>query len=223
MKFFGRFTRNIAGLYASFSLKFSNNFKKIQSGLSSFILKFAAKIPGVTKGEIFIRAYENGKLVPILGACKVNFRGQEAYKVTNIVTLSASTLLARLMKDPSEPAGGVTYFALGTGAPSWDKFSPPLPTDVQEALETEIERVSPTATKFIDPGSGLETIVATNIVDFDFDFSEAQAVGFLCEAGLFGGDATASLNSGTLITYKTFPVISKTASMQIAFTYRLTF
>ena len=63
----------------------------------------------------------------------------------------------------------------------------------------------------------------TNIIDFDFDFSESQAVGFLCEAGLFGGDATSAANTGNMVTFKTFPVISKTSTMTISFTYRLTF
>lgn len=209
MKFLSRIARKVAGFTASFKVKHSSKFQSI------------------AHGEIFAKVYDNGVLQETISLGKklvsVDPNTKKALVGSNIVVLTASTLLARLMKDPSEPAAGVSYFALGTGNPGWDLFNPPAPVDTQETLEAEIERVAPTSVTFIDPLSGLPSLVPTNIVDWDFDFSESQAVGFLCEAGLFGGDALATANSGSMITFKTFPVISKTSTMTISFTYRLTF
>lgn len=156
----------------------------------------------------------------------VTQRGQEPRKIvlgSNVVVDSASILLARLVKDSSEPAGGITYLALGTGGIGWDLLNPPAADPEQEGLETEIFRVTPSASRFIDSGSGLESLVPTNIVDFDFHIAEAEAVGALMELGLFGGDATITSGSGTPVTYKTFGVISKNSEMTLDFTYRLTF
>lgn len=211
MNFFSRISTKLAGFTAAFKVKHTSKFAK------------------VAQGEIFVKIHENGVLKETISIGR-NSVGidPETKKVllgSNIVVLDASTLLARLIKDPSEPAAGVAYFALGTGNPGWDKFNPPAPVDTQTTLEAEVAngRVSPSASTFIDPSTGLPSVTPTNIVDFDFDFSESQAVGFLCEAGLFGGDATSAANSGTMITFKTFPVISKTSTMTISFTYRLTF
>ena len=193
MKFFGNLGRRIGGFLSSFRLKYKSEFSKI------------------AEGEIFIKIRDNGELIESRSLGK------------NIVVLEASTLLARLMKDPSEPDAGVSYFALGTGDPAWDLLNPGLPVDTATTLIAEIGRVAPTSSTFIDPVSNLPTSDPTNIVDWDFDFDESQAVGPLMEAGLFGGDATLTADSGSMITWKTFPVISKTSTMTISFTYRLTF
>ena len=209
MNFFSRVSKKLAGFTANFKVKHKSSFGKM------------------AHGEIFVKVFENGVLKEEISCGKdqlqIDPETKKALLGSNIVVLEASVLLARLMKDPTEPAAGVGYFALGTGNPGWDKFNPPVPVDTQTTLEAEVERVSPSASNFIDPSTGLPSLVPTNIIDFDFDFSESQAVGFLCEAGLFGGDATSAVNSGTMITFKTFPVISKTSTMTISFTYRLTF
>lgn len=209
MKFLSRIAKKVAGFTAAYKVKHSSKFKT------------------VAKGEIFARIYDNGVLQEAIkigeSLVPVNPTAGKALVGENIVTLSASVLLARLMKDPSDPAAGVSYFALGSGNPSWDKFNPPAAVDTQEELEAEISRVAPSAVTFIDPQTGLPSVTPTNVVDWDFDFMESDAVGFLCEAGLFGGDADGTANSGTMITFKTFPVISKTSTMTISFTYRLTF
>lgn len=175
------------------------------------------------KGEIFYTIRENGKIVE---SSRLEHLGASFYKphLVNIVTLNASVLLARLMKDSSEPTAGVAYFALGTGNIGWNILNPPAPTGSESTLETEISRVIPTQAQFIDTGTFLPTLTPTNIVDFDFDFAEADAVGGLVECGLVGGDATGTPSvNDTLITYRTFPIISKTNTMTISFTYRLTF
>lgn len=192
-------------------------YEKFKDTFTKFVIKGNKKFRKgpIAKGEIFVR-YK-------LGAPESR---QEVGELVaeNLVTLDASVLLARLMKDPSDPAAGVAYFALGLGDDgTWDLFNPPAPTDDTEQLVSEIARVPITRAVFIDPLTGLETTTPTNIVDFDFDVTEAEAVGRLVECGLVGGDATTTANSGTLITYRTFGVISKSSTMVLSFTYRLTF
>lgn len=205
----------------------SQYIKKRYGGfVTSLKMRFEGKA-NKAKGEIFLKVFDNGILQKEFKignhTVKLDPRTQRMVLGSNVVTLDASVLLARLMKDSTEPAAGVTHFALGTGDPSWDPFNPPNSLDTQTDLRAEVGRVGVTSASFIDPQTGLATITPTNIVDFDFDFLETDAVGYLTEAGLYGGDATSAANSGTLITYKTFPVISKTATMTISFVYRLTF
>lgn len=143
---------------------------------------------------------------------------------TNIIVNSASILIARLLKDPNEPGGGITYLAVGTGAPGWNLQNPPQPTVTQITLFSEIARKAFTTedVTFIDPTTGDPTIVPTNVVDYVATFAETEAVGPWVEMGLFGGDATDMLNSGTEVNYRTFPVINKTNSMTLTITFRIT-
>lgn len=163
------------------------------------------------KGEFFIKAYENGELV-------------HDYHQKNVIVNSASILVARLLKDSSEPTGGITYLAVGTGGALWNIQNPPAPTTSQTRLEAELGRkhISPSQTTFVDPSTGDPINTPTNVVDFAVTFSEAEAVGPIVEMSLFGGDATDALNSGTMLNYRTFPVINKTNSMTLSIIFRIT-
>ena len=74
----------------------------------------------------------------------------------------------------------------------------------------------------MDPETGDPTTVPTNVLDFTATFAETEAVGPLVEMGLFGGDATDLLNSGTQVNYRTFPVLNKTNSMTLTIIFRIT-
>lgn len=143
---------------------------------------------------------------------------------TNIIVNTASILIARLLKDNNEPDGGITYLAVGTGAPGWNLQNPPQPTNTQTKLNNEIARKAFTTedVTFIDPESGDPTSIPTNVIDFTCTFAETEAVGPLVEMGLFGGDATDLTDSGTMINYRTFPVINKTNSMTLTIIFRIT-
>ncbi len=160
-------------------------------------------------GRLFIKAYEGGALV-------------YDYESPNVIVNSASVLIARLLKDKNDPDAGISYFAVGTGALSWDLQNPPAPSVTQLVLESELARkVLAEGTTFID-AEGHATLVATNIVDFTANFGESEAVGPIVEMALFGGDATAALNSGTMLNYRTFPVLNKTAAMTFTVIFRIT-
>lgn len=143
---------------------------------------------------------------------------------SNIIVNSASVLIARLLKDNSEPSGGITYLAMGTGGVGWNLQNPPQPTTSQTTLENEISRKAFTTEDitFVDPETGDPTTVPTNVLDFTATFAETEAVGPLVEMGLFGGDANDLLDSGTQINYRTFPVINKTNSMTLTIIFRIT-
>lgn len=142
----------------------------------------------------------------------------------NIIVNSASTLIARLLKDNHEPDGGITYLAVGTGLQGWNLQNPPQPTNTQTKLFSEIARKAFTTedVSFIDPDTGDPTTVPTNVVDFTATYAETEAVGPLVEMGLFGGDATDLPDSGTEVNYRTFPVLNKTNSMTLTIIFRIT-
>lgn len=160
----------------------------------------------------------------------------------NLIVKDASILLARLMKDNSEPPKGAFVLAVGTGDIGWNPLSPPAPTNTQRALYSELTRKTFSNTQFIDAG-GIPTSIPTHVVDFTTIFTESEAVGPLVEMGLIGGNISTNLSvrnpvtppngaysdlvdlttKETLINYLTFNVISKPATSTLEITWRLSF
>jgi len=178
--------------------------------ISGYRLKYEEVISPI-KGEFWI----------ILRDSKT---GIETRYYHNIIVNSASVLIARLLKDNHEPDGGITYLAVGTGASGWNLQNPPQPTVTQTKLNNEIARKAYTTEdiSFIDPSTGDPTTFPTNVLDFTATFAETEAVGPLVEMGLFGGDATDLTDSGSLVSFRTFPVVNKTNSMTMTIIYRIT-
>jgi len=168
--------------------------------------------------------------------------GEVQEKRYNVVTLDASILIARLVKDSQEPPQGAFVLAVGSGDVGWDLQAPPAATDSQRALHSEITRKTFSNTQFIDTG-GSPTAIPTNVVDFTTTYTESEAVGALVEMGLLGGNIDSNLSvknpvsppSGaydplvdmtafeTLVNYLTFPVINKPATSTLEIVWRLTF
>lgn len=163
-------------------------------------------------------------------------------KHRNVVTLDASILIARLMKDSVEPPHGCFALAVGTGDVGWNPMAPPAPTNTQRSLYAELTRKVFANTQFIDSG-GAPTAIPTNVVDFSTIYTESEAVGPLVEMGILGGNintnmaitdpvlppngpynATVDLtNFDTLVNYLTFPVVNKPATSTLEIVWRLTF
>jgi hypothetical protein len=165
----------------------------------------------------------SGEVWAILKDAKTGQVLQE-YHHTNIIVNSASILIARLLKDSTEPEAGISYLAVGTGDPRWDKQNPPAPTNIQTALVAEIARKAFTTqdTSFVDPTTGDHVSTPTNVVDYEATFAETEAVGPIVEMGLFGGDASDMPNSGNEVNYRTFPVLNKSSSMTLTIIIRIT-
>lgn len=167
----------------------------------------------------------------------------------NVVTLDAGILLARIMKGPNGilpnnmvPSFAVLGLAVGTGDLGWNPLLPPPATNTQRSLYNEIGRKAIASSSFIG-NSGSVTTVPTRVIDLTVTFGPSEAVGNLVEMGLIGGDANSTLSirnpilppnglydanvdvtgKDCLVNYATFPVISKSVSSTLSFTWRLTF
>lgn len=166
----------------------------------------------------------------------------QEHELRNLVVLDASILIARLMKDNSEPPKGIFALAVGTGAIGWNPMSPPAPTNTQRALYSEITRKTFATTQFIN-GGGSPVAYPTKVVDFTTTFTESEAVGPLVEMGLLGGNISTNLSitnpvsppngpydptvdlttKETLLNYLTFAVVNKPATSTMTIVWRLTF
>lgn len=163
-------------------------------------------------------------------------------ELRNLVVLDASILIARLMKDSSEPPHGIYALAIGTGDAGWNPMTPPAPTNTQRSLYSEITRKTFSSTQFVD-GNGTPVGYPTKVVDFTTVYTEAEAVGPLVEMGLLGGNVSTNLsvrnpvtppngtynatvnltNFDTLCNYLTFPVVNKPATSTFEIVWRLSF
>lgn len=193
----------------------------------------AAAIMATAKGRVFLelRDAKTGAL-------------QEHREVDNVVTLDASLLVARLVKDPQEPAHGINMLAVGTGALG-ALLNPDAPTNQQRRLNNEIARKPFSETTFRD-ANGAAVAIPTKVVDFTTIYGQSEAVGPLNEMGLLStiSNNTAVINNNpnfagqggqpydptvdttnydVLANFLTFAVISKTATSVLSVTWRLTF
>lgn len=104
----------------------------------------------------------------------------EITEVKNMVVTTAKNSIAdRLKGTDTNNMGSITYCALGTGSTA--------PAADDTTLETEIER------KLISVRS-----VSNNVATFETYFTTSEGNGTLWEAGLFGDDASDTVDSGTL-------------------------
>lgn len=147
---------------------------------------------------------------------------REIYLGHNIVVTGMATLMAILAKDCSAVLAGFSFMGVGTGGVGEDPFNPPAPVGNETQLKNEIFRKGFSSVNFVDE-NGLPVLTPTGTVDFAATFTETEAVGPLTELGIFGGDASASANSGTMVNYIRFPVVSKTASSTLTLVVRFAF
>lgn len=128
---------------------------------------------------------------------------EETGWVHNDIVEGMVKLIAALMK---QEAGlvGMLYHAQGTGEPTWDTAGIPTPGWSDVALTNEYFRKAPDSIVFVDE-TGNPTATVTNrlLVQTTLDFGEANGDDGLgrnirCQ-GIFGGDATATLDSGYML------------------------
>jgi len=140
----------------------------------------------------------------------------------NIITNAASVLLAQLINNNMSVAYGAFGLAVGTGEAGWNLLpSPPAATATQTQLFNELFRKQFQSTAFV--ATVQYPTPPSNVLDLTTFFAESEAVGALTEMGLVGGNASLTANTGTLINYRTFPVINKPNTATLTITWRLTF
>ena len=159
-------------------------------------------------GQSIDRIFKNGKLVDeIVGH--------------NLVVNSFLNLVMCLLKQQSGYSG-VQYWAVGSGASSWDS-NMPTPELTATRLTAEIGRVPITADELACLDQDYRVVsTPTNILQISHTFGADDCNGVWREFGIFGGNATAVLNSGLMINKRHHSVITKTEEMTIERIMRFT-
>lgn len=136
----------------------------------------------------------------------------ETRKGHNLVVNSMTNLVMALFKQQSGYKG-IQYWAVGSGAESWDtKDVSPVVTENRLTKEIGRKAIPASAITFLD--SNLEvTSTPTNMIQVVLTFEENDCNGTWREFGIFGGNATASANTGILINKKHHSVLTKTSDM----------
>ena len=139
----------------------------------------------------------------------------------NIVVNSFLPLVMSLLKQQSGYKG-IQYWAVGSGASSWDS-SLPSPDINATKLTAELGRVAITSgeIKFLTSGYE-ETGTPTNILQITHTFGPSDCNGVWREFGIFGGNATTAKDSGIMINKRHHAVITKTEEMTIERIMRFT-
>lgn len=128
---------------------------------------------------------KNNDIVVPTGKVLVQIQNVITGKITEglfdnmFVTAGKNSLADALRGTTANNKGIITYCALGTSAVA--------PALGDTGLTTELAR------KLVSVRS-----VAANVATFQTFFTTSEAIGTLREAGLFGDDASATLNTGTL-------------------------
>lgn len=159
-------------------------------------------------GESIDRIYKNDVLV-------------EERVGHNLVVNSFLNLIMCLLKQQSGYSG-IQYWAVGSGATSWDS-SLPNPELEATRLTSELGRVpiSLDKVKFLDSDYN-EVSTPTNILEISHIFGTEDCNGAWREFGIFGGNATEEPNSGIMINKRHHAVITKTEEMTIERIMRFT-
>lgn len=139
----------------------------------------------------------------------------------NLVVNSLLNLVMCLLKQ-DENYGGLQYWAVGSGASSWDDDMP-TPEITATRLTSEIGRVpiSIDDIRFLDSNYD-EVSNPTNILQVSHIFGVNDCNGTWREFGIFGGNATETPNSGIMINKRHHSVINKTDEMTIERVMRFT-
>lgn len=159
-------------------------------------------------GDHIDRIYKRGTLIDV----------REGH---NIVVLSFLRLVMCMLKHQTGYSG-IQYWAVGSGADSWDT-SMPEPTIDATRLTQEIGRVpiSIEDMAFLTPEFEISNI-PTNIIQVRRLFTETECNGVWREFGLFGGNATPTVNSGLMVNKRHHAILTKTSDMTVERIMRFT-
>lgn len=139
----------------------------------------------------------------------------------NLVVNNFLNLVMSLLKQQSDYKG-IQYWAVGSGASSWDG-SMPNPDINSTKLTAELGRVAIGAgeIKFLNSDYS-EVSAPTNILQISHTFGPSDCNGVWREFGIFGGNATTAKDSGIMINKRHHAVITKTEEMTIERIMRFT-
>ena len=139
----------------------------------------------------------------------------------NLVVNSFLNLAMCLLKQQNGYKG-IQYWAVGSGASSWDA-SLPNPDISATKLTSELGRVPIAASEIQFLNSNYNVVTTpTNILQISHTFGPTDCNGVWREFGIFGGNATTAANSGIMINKRHHAVITKTEEMTIERIMRFT-
>lgn len=135
---------------------------------------------------------------------------------SNRIVSSAYVLHAILLRG-EEGMGGLRYLAVGTGDDGWDARLPaPTAHDTQLTQELHRSALGPAQVAYADAQGGVSPVPTSRLaVSVTLDaavLSQGGETVSLREFGLFGGDASAVANSGSMINRVIHPRIELAAS-----------
>lgn len=154
------------------------------------------KVTGDYKDTI---KYKNGKI--------------ETKEGHNIVVTSFLNLVTSLL---AGKAGGIKYWAIGSGESSWSSSLPEATTS-ETHLTSEIGRkaINTSDMVFLD-SSGEVSDSPTNKLKITVTFGYDECTGTWREFGIFGGsEASSTANSGIMVDKKNHADITKSIDMEI--------
>jgi len=196
---------------------FKDNFSKTISSSDSLVLA-----PAIDE-EVMNTNFDERKHWKVTDKITYPDGRVEVRNYVNTVVDDCSRLIASLMKGQNGYKG-ITYWAVGSGAGTWDNANPPAPAvgDTKLFNETFRKAINASDITFLDSNDNPTTSV-TNKLQIKVTFTEEEANGELREFGLFGGNATSTKNSGIMINRKTHGLIYKTSGMTLERTIRIVF
>ena len=119
--------------------------------------------------------------------------------------------------------GGLSYWAVGSGASIWDTSLPsPSVTDTQLVNEIGRKVIPASAFAFLD-SEGRVSATPTNVLQITLTFGAGDCNGEWREFSIYGGNATSSLGSGIMINHKTHALLVKTDTIQVQRQIKFTF
>jgi len=196
---------------------FKDNFSKTISSSDSLVLA-----PAIDE-EVRNNNFDERKHWKVTDVITYPDGKKEVREYFNTVVDDCSRLIASLMKG-QEGHKGIAYWAVGSGAETWDNANPPAPAvgDTKLFNETFRKAIQPSDIVFLDANDNVTELI-TNKLQIKVLFTEEEANGELREFGLFGGNATSNKDSGIMINRKTHGLIYKTSGMQLERTIRIVF
>lgn len=147
----------------------------------------------------------------------------EIREAQNCIINDIGKLIACLFKGQSGYSR-LGYWAVGQGLDNWDNVNPvsAQPTDTGCVNEIGRKEIPIENIKFLD-SSNRETTTVTNKLQITLTFTENDCNGVWREFAIFGGNATATRNSGIAINHKNHAILVKTSSMVVERQIRFTF
>lgn len=141
----------------------------------------------------------------------------------NQIQNTCAVLLASLLKGEATHSP-INFLAIGSGNIAWDTV-PPTKSYDQTTLTTEFFRkaVNLTDMTYLDPDTDLVSVTPTRKIEIGVTLLPGEATGSLREFALFGGTATAAVDSGEMVNWITHALIDKDIALQIFRRIRIEF